>query len=153
MTTAFLNADIVTPNKEVIVVKVPAVFRMNGIKEKCWRVRKDLYGLDVSPRSWSLSRNKTFRQVERLRPMADKSFSPDDAAQEEDTTVVEEQPEAPVLSEPSQNEFAASINRLERLDGDTPAKFVQLAEDANVWKVVLPNFGGDSNKGYRSICR
>ena len=30
VTTAFLNADIVTPNKEVIVVKVPAVFRMLG---------------------------------------------------------------------------------------------------------------------------
>ena len=49
VTTAFLNADIVTPNKEVIVVKVPAVFRMIGVKEKYWRVHKALYGLDVSP--------------------------------------------------------------------------------------------------------
>ena len=77
---------------EVIVVKVPAVFRMIGLKEKCWRVREALYGLDVSPRSRSLSRNKTVRQVERLRPMADKSLSPSDAVQEKDTAVVEEQP-------------------------------------------------------------
>ena len=34
ITTAFLNADIVTPNEEVIVVKLPAVFRMIGIKKK-----------------------------------------------------------------------------------------------------------------------
>ena len=65
-TTAFLNADIVTPNKEVIVVKVPAVFRMIGIEEKYWRVYKALDGLDVSPRSWSLSRNKPLRQVDVL---------------------------------------------------------------------------------------
>ena len=64
ITTAFENADIVTPNKEVIVVKVPTVFRMIGIKEECWRVHKALYGLDVSPRSWSLSRNGTLCTVE-----------------------------------------------------------------------------------------
>ena len=63
---AFLNADIATPSKEVIVGQVPAVFRMIGIKENDWRVRKALYGLDVSPRSWSLSRNKILRQVEPL---------------------------------------------------------------------------------------
>ena len=33
ITTAFLNADTVTPNEEVIVVKLPAVFRMIGIKK------------------------------------------------------------------------------------------------------------------------
>ena len=70
VTIAFLNADVVTPNKEVIVVKVPAVFRMIGIKEKYWRACKALYGLDVSPRSWSLSRNKTLRQLNG-RPMAE----------------------------------------------------------------------------------
>ena len=40
VTTAYFNADIVTQNKEVIVVKVPAVFRMIGIKEKYWKVRR-----------------------------------------------------------------------------------------------------------------
>ena len=33
MSAAFLNADIVTPNKEAIVVKVPAVFRIKGAGE------------------------------------------------------------------------------------------------------------------------
>ena len=64
----FLNVDIVKTNKEVIVVKVPTVFRMIGIKEKYWRVHKALYSLDVSPRSWNLSRNGTLRKVDRLVP-------------------------------------------------------------------------------------
>ena len=34
VTAAFLHADIVTPNKEVLVVKVPSVLRMIGVKEK-----------------------------------------------------------------------------------------------------------------------
>ena len=41
----------------------------------------------------------------------------------------------PVVKSPE--EFAASINKLEQLEGGVPAKFVQMAEDANVWKVVL----------------
>ena len=60
----FLNADIVTPSKEVIVVKVPAIFRMIGIKEKYWRIYKALYGRGVSPKLWNLNRNKILRQVE-----------------------------------------------------------------------------------------
>ena len=34
-------------------------------------------------------------------------------------------------------EFAASSNKLEKLEGGIPAKFIQLAEDAHVCKVVL----------------
>ena len=81
VTTAILNTDIVTPNKEVIVVKVPSVFRMIGIKEKYWRLYKALYGLDVSPRSRSLSRKKTLRQVEQLVPLVPRSPDPEPPVQ------------------------------------------------------------------------
>ena len=90
VTTAFLNADIVTPNKEVIVVRAPAVFRMIGIKEKCWRVRQALYGLDVSPRSWSLSRNKTLRQVEQLKPAASNKADPESKNHDQDAQLVKQ---------------------------------------------------------------
>ena len=41
------------------------------------------------------------------------------------------------VREISPGEFAAYINNLQQLDGGIPAKFVQMVEDANVWKVGL----------------
>ena len=138
VTTAFLNAEIVTPNQEAIVVKVPAVFRMIGIKEKYWRVHKALYGLDVSPRSWSLSRKRALRQVDQLKPLPqNKAVIKKSSAQDAKLVTTKVSPTSLEPQTPSPREFAASINKLECLSGGIPAKFVQLAEDANVWKVAL----------------
>ena len=132
VTAASLNADIVTPNKEVIVAEAPVVFRMIGTKEKYWKVRKALYGLDVSPRSWSRSRNRTLRQVDQLKPPPEKADEAKQPPQEVKKTPAKSSPTVLESQVPSPEEFVASINRLEHLRGGIPAKFVQLAEDANV---------------------
>ena len=126
-----------TSNKEVIVIKVPAVFRMIGIKEKYWKIRKALYGLDIDPRSWSLSHNKILRQGDQLRPPPERPDEAEDPTQEGKATPVQNSPTVLESQVPSPEEFVASINRLEHLKGGIPAKFVQLAEDANAWKVVI----------------
>ena len=62
--TAFLNAPLVTPNEEKIVIKVPGIFRAaNVCQEPYWLVRKALYGLDVAPRSWTLHRNQVLSSI------------------------------------------------------------------------------------------
>ena len=47
-----------------------------------------------------------------------------------------EQSDVKTLKEVSPKEFAAYINKVEQLDGGVPAKFVQMVEDANVWRIV-----------------
>ena len=65
--TAFLNAPVVTPNQEVVIVRVPSIMRAAGVcQEKYWIVDKALYGLDVAPRSWSLHRNKVISSITSL---------------------------------------------------------------------------------------
>ena len=65
--TAFLNAPVVTPNQEVVIVRVPSIMRASGVcVEKYWVVDKALYGLDVAPRSWSLHRNKVLADITSL---------------------------------------------------------------------------------------
>ena len=91
----------------------------------------------MSPRSWSLSRNKSLRQVEQLTPAVKKQVNPEFKAQENAAHLVNEQSAVPESKEVSPEQFAALINKLEQLEGGVPAKFVQMAEDANVWKVVL----------------
>ena len=90
------------------------MFRMIGVKEKCWRVDKALYGLNVSPRSWSPSnpsRNKTLRQVEHLTPAINKQVNPECKAQDNDAHLVNEQSAVPESKKVSPEEFAASINK------------------------------------------
>ena len=89
------------------------------------------------PRSWSLSRNKILRQVEQLKPAVNKQLDLEFKAQDNDAHLANEQTAVPKLKEVSPEEFVASINKLEWLEGGVPTKFVQMAEDANVWKVVL----------------
>ena len=91
----------------------------------------------MSPRSWSLSRNKILRQVEQLTPAVNKQVDLEFKAQDNDAHLANEQTAVPKLKEVSPEEFVASINKFEWLEGGVPAKFVQMAEDANVWKVVL----------------
>ena len=65
--TAFLNAPIVTPNEELIVVRVPGILRAaNVCQEPYWLIRRALYGLDVAPRSWTLFRNQTLGSISEL---------------------------------------------------------------------------------------
>ena len=65
--TAFLNAPVVTPNRETVVVRVPAILRAsNTCSEKYWVVDKAIYGLDVSPRSWVIHRNGVLTGIESL---------------------------------------------------------------------------------------
>ena len=96
---------------------------MIGIKEKYWKVRKALYGLDVSPRSWSLSRNKTLRQVDQLKPLPEKADEAKNITQEVKTIPIKSSPTVVEPQVPSPEEFVASINGLEHLKGGIPAKF------------------------------
>ena len=65
--TAFLNAPIVTPNEEKIIVRVPSILRAaNVCQEPYWLIRRALYGLDVAPRSWTLHRNQTLSEMTKL---------------------------------------------------------------------------------------
>ena len=65
--TASLNAPVVTPTREKVMVRVPSILRSAGIcEEKYWLVQKALYGLDVAPRSWALHRNETLQSVKSL---------------------------------------------------------------------------------------
>eukprot|EP00439_Symbiodinium_sp_Y106_P033996 s211_g4.t1 len=65
--TAFLNAPLVTPNQEILIVRVPNILRVaNVCTERYWRLQRALYGLDVSPKSWVLYRNQTLREITSL---------------------------------------------------------------------------------------
>ena len=65
--TAFLNAPLVTPNQEILIVRVPAILRTANIcTERYWRLQRALYGLDVSPKSWVIFRNQTLKEVVAL---------------------------------------------------------------------------------------
>eukprot|EP00439_Symbiodinium_sp_Y106_P078396 s749_g17.t1 len=65
--TAFLNAPLVTPNQEILIVRVPAILRTANIcTERYWRLQRALYGLDVSPKSWAIFRNQTLKEIVAL---------------------------------------------------------------------------------------
>ena len=62
--TALLNAPVVAPNDEKVIVRVPGVMRQAGIcTEKYWLVRKALYGLDVAPKSWTIHKNASLKGI------------------------------------------------------------------------------------------
>ncbi|CAE7765546.1 unnamed protein product, partial [Symbiodinium necroappetens] len=60
---AFLSAPLLS-NGVQIVVMTPAMFRRHGIcEEKYWSVHQALYGLTISPRSWSVHRDGTLSEL------------------------------------------------------------------------------------------
>ena len=74
---AFLSAPLLS-NGVQIVVMTPNMFRRHNIcTEKYWSVHQALYGLTISPRSWSVHRDGTLAVLEleieglavRIRPM------------------------------------------------------------------------------------
>ena len=74
---AFLTAPLLS-NGVQIVVMTPAMFRRHRIcEEKYWSVHQALYGLTISPRSWSVHRDGTLTELRfnvdgapvRVRPM------------------------------------------------------------------------------------
>ena len=57
----------ITPNRETVIVRVPAILRAAQIcAEKYWVVDKAIYGLDVSPRSWVVHRNQVLSSIQKL---------------------------------------------------------------------------------------
>ena len=77
---------------------------MIGIKEECWRVHKALYGLDVSPRSWSLSRTGTLCTVEISSFLL-----------VQNKLIADKQTLKEGVKETTPQEFAAAVNRLNNL--------------------------------------
>ena len=60
--TVFLRAPLIQTGTEIIV-KTPAIFRMAGCgSEFFWAVDRALYGLIISPKSWSTFRDKSLEQ-------------------------------------------------------------------------------------------
>ena len=65
--TAFLNAPVLTPNQETVIVRAPSILRASGVcSEKYWIVDKALYGVDVAPKSWSVHRNRVIADITEL---------------------------------------------------------------------------------------
>ena len=63
--TAFLLAPLLYQEERPTLVTVPKLFQQAKIcQEKFWRVKKALYGLKTSPKSWGTFRDKTTRQME-----------------------------------------------------------------------------------------
>ena len=62
--TAFLLAPLLFQESRPTLVMVPKMFLLGGVcKETVWRVKKALYGMVTSPRSWEVYRNKTMAQM------------------------------------------------------------------------------------------
>ncbi|OLQ15613.1 Copia protein [Symbiodinium microadriaticum] len=62
--TAFLLAPLLFQEERPTLVQVPKMFLLGGVcKETMWRVKRALYGMVTSPRSWEVYRNKTMAQM------------------------------------------------------------------------------------------
>ncbi|CAE7283572.1 RE1 [Symbiodinium sp. CCMP2592] len=62
--TAFLLAPLLFQEKRPTLVLVPKLFLLAGIcKEPMWRVRKALYGMSTSPKSWETYRNQVMAKL------------------------------------------------------------------------------------------
>ena len=62
--TAFLLAPLLFQEERPTLVQVPKMFLMGGIcKETVWRVKRALYGMVTSPKSWEVYRNSTMSKM------------------------------------------------------------------------------------------
>ena len=62
--TAFLLAPLLFQEERPTLVQVPKMFLLGGVcKETVWRVKRALYGMVTSPKSWEVYRNKTMAEM------------------------------------------------------------------------------------------
>ena len=62
--TAFLLAPLLFQDSRPTLVMVPKMFLIGGVcKETVWRVKRALYGMVTSPRSWEVYRNQTMSKL------------------------------------------------------------------------------------------
>ncbi|CAE7711414.1 unnamed protein product [Symbiodinium sp. CCMP2592] len=75
--TAFLLAPLLFQEKRPTLVLVPKLFLLAGIcKEPMWRVRKALYGLSTSPKSWEAYRNQVMAKLRGRVPGGEVTLIP-----------------------------------------------------------------------------
>ena len=62
--TAFLLAPLLFQEDRPTLLQVPKMSLLGGVcRETIWRVKRALYGMVTSPRSWEVYRNKTMAQM------------------------------------------------------------------------------------------
>ena len=67
--TAFLLAPLLFQEARPTLVMVPKMFLMGGVcKETVWKVKRALYGMVTSPRSWEVYRNQTMKKMKGSIP-------------------------------------------------------------------------------------
>ena len=75
--TAFLLAPLLFQEERPTLVQVPKMFLLGGVcRETIWRVKRALYGMVTSPRSWEVYRNKTMAQMRGKVPEGEVRFTP-----------------------------------------------------------------------------
>ena len=75
--TAFLLAPLLFQEDRPTLVQAPKMFLLGGVcKETIWRVKRALYGMVTSPRSWEVYRNKTLAQMRGAVPQGPVRFVP-----------------------------------------------------------------------------
>ncbi|CAE7031319.1 RE2 [Symbiodinium sp. CCMP2592] len=67
--TAFLLAPLLFQEDRPTLVQVPKMFLLGNVcQERIWRVKRALYGLVTSPRSWEVYRNRTLAEMKGTVP-------------------------------------------------------------------------------------
>ncbi|OLQ15439.1 Retrovirus-related Pol polyprotein from transposon TNT 1-94 [Symbiodinium microadriaticum] len=75
--TAFLLAPLLFQDARPTLVMVPKMFLMGGVcKETIWRVKRALYGMVTSPRSWEVYRNQTMAKMKGAIKEGEVSLKP-----------------------------------------------------------------------------
>ena len=73
--TAFLLAPLLFQEDRPTLVQVPKMFLLGGVcRETIWRVKRALYGMVTSPRSWEVYRNKTMAEMRGKLPEGEVCF-------------------------------------------------------------------------------
>ena len=73
--TAFLLAPLLFQEDRPTLVQVPKMFLMGGVcRETIWRVKRALYGMVTSPKSWEVYRNKTMAVMKGKVPEGEVKF-------------------------------------------------------------------------------